>query len=283
MLDKKKSLQIKQSNLVKKRFESIIKFSRKNFVELLKKREHLLPEIKDALLCKTKSFPFNCWWRLTSSKYSENPLSAKGSYKSPHGGRFNIGQVDTIQGNKISPFPALYLGETKRIVLCEKYPKMKDDGSSSEDRMLNSQKQDLFVKVNGSICNLLDIDKPDNLSPFVQVIKKIDYDEGTKNEVKKRELSTRKIQTEEELIKALYLSDWKNCISTLEDPAPSQIFGHILNRCGIGGALYTSSQGNGKCLALFLENFKNSDSFIELIDTDIEKSRIDKDTFNEFM
>lgn len=90
-----------------------------------------------------------------------------------------------------------------------------------------------------------------------------------------------------ELKKALYLTNWRNSISVYDDPPTSQIFGQIIKSCGIEGLLYSSVQSrnkcNGKCLALFLENFKESDSFVELVDTDLNKNRIDQNTFKDFL
>ena len=97
------------------------------------------------------------------------------------------------------------------------------------------------------------------------------------------------MQTVAELKKGLYLTNWKNSISMYDDPPPSQIFGQLVKSCGIEGLLYSSVQSRnkrnkhgGKCLALFLENFEESDSFVEVVDTNISKKRIDRDTFKEF-
>ena len=264
-----------------------IAFRYKCYSELLQKRSALHEEIKKSLMPRTQVFTFNNWWRLTTSKYSIDPINASGSCKNPNGGRFNIGQIDTTNTGKFSKFPSLYLAETKEIAVREVYPKIQTSSTqlSSMERMLSSNEADAFFKVSGQVC-ILDIDKPNNLTSFVKVIKKITFDSKAKKKSIKLDPNPQTVQTVAELKKALYLTDWKNSISMYDDPSPSQIFGQIVKSCGIEGLLYSSVQSRnkhgGKCLALFLENFEESDSFVEVVDTNISKKKIDRDTFKEF-
>ena len=82
-------------------------------------------------MSKAQLFSFNDWWRLTTSKYSTDPINASGSYKNPTGGRFNIGQIETINTGKFVMFPALYLAEIKEIALNEVYSTTQESQISS--------------------------------------------------------------------------------------------------------------------------------------------------------
>ena len=276
-----------QSSESTKQIQEKIAFKYKFCSELIQKRSVLQKEIKASLVPKIQVFSFNNWWRLTTAKYSMDPINASGSYKNPIGGRFNVGQIDTTNTGKFATFPALYLAETKPTAMKEVYPPIKNKCSlSSIELMLSSNKTDTFFKVRGKV-HILDIDGPNNLTSFVKVIKKITIDADTTKEARRlSEPNPQTIQAVKELKGALYSTNWKNSISIYDDPSPSQIFGQIVKSCGIEGLLYSSIHSQNKhdckCLALFLENFEDSASFVEVIDSDISKKRIDQNTFKEF-
>ncbi|MEM7646167.1 MAG: hypothetical protein AAF203_04595 [Pseudomonadota bacterium] len=50
-------------------------------------------------------------------------------------------------------------------------------------------------------------------------------------------------------------------------PANSQIFGQMVKSSGVTGIIYYSKMTGRDCIAVFPDNLKNSDSFIELCDT----------------
>ncbi len=276
-----------QSSDSTKQIKEKIAFKYKFYSELVQKRSVLQKEIKASLVSKIQVFPFNDWWRLTTTKYSMDPINASGSYKNPIGGRFNVGQIDTTNTDKFVTFPALYLAKTKQTAIKEVYPPIKKKCSlSSMELMLSSKEANAFFKVRGEV-RVLDIDSPNNLTAFVKVIKKITIDADTEKEaLRLSEPNPQTVQTVKELKRALYSTNWKNFISIYDDPPPSQIFGQIVRSSGIEGLLYSSIHSQNKhdckCLALFLENFEDSASFVEVIDSDISKKRIDQNTFKEF-
>lgn len=165
-------IHLAQSSQPTKHIEKEVAFRYKCYSELLQKRSVLHEEIKKSLVLKVQPFAFNNWWRLTTSKYSMNPISASGSHKNPIGGRFNIGQIHLANTGQFLSFPALYLAETKNIVIQEVYPETQNSTQlSSQERMLSSTNADAFFKVRGQV-HILDIDKPNNLTSFVKIIKK---------------------------------------------------------------------------------------------------------------
>ena len=133
-------IQLAQPSKPQKVDRDRIAFRYKCYSELLQKRSALHEEIKKSLVPRTQVFTFNNWWRLTTSKYSMDPINASGSCKNPHGGRFNIGQIDATNTGKFSKFPSLYLAETKDIAVGEVYSKVQTSSAqlSSMERMLSS-------------------------------------------------------------------------------------------------------------------------------------------------
>ena len=136
--DENNIVPLKQSLLVKNELERQTAFRYSLYAQLLQKRSVRQEEIKKSLLSKVEKFSFNNWWRMTTFGYSENPLSAVGSYKNPSGGRFNIGKIDSTNMDKFISFPALYLAETKEVAINERYPKIKDNKLSSPELMLRT-------------------------------------------------------------------------------------------------------------------------------------------------
>ena len=272
-----------QSTSASKKIRKEADLRYKIYSELLQKRSNIQDKIKDSLVTKVKKFSLKKWWRLTTFKYSRHPLSAKGSYNNPIGGRFNIGQIERIETGKFSPFPALYLADSKILAMKERYPQINSQLSSHE-LMLRKEDQDVFVQVSGEVF-ILDIDAPRVLSQFVQVIKEIDYNFFTKKEIKKIKYDIKTIKSVQALKGTLYDRNWKQYVTIYDDPSPSQIFGQIVKSCGIEGICYKSLQGQGKCMALFLESFKDSESFIELIDPpeNMKNVKINKRTFIDFI
>ena len=76
---------------------------------------------------------------------------------------------------------------------------------------------------------------------------------------------------------------WRDKPIDFDVPSNSQIFGQMVRASGISGILYSSSITQKECLAIFPTNFKNSSSFIELIDKPPNKKiprRIDSSNCN---
>ena len=238
------------------------------YSQLFYERSKKQDEIKKALSSKLEKFEFASWWRSVPFKYTINPLSSKGSLNSPYGGRFNIGQIETTNTGKFSPFPALYLGDSKKVAEEEcGYIIKKTSKLSTSDITLrsNEERQDTYLKVKGSIC-LIDITKPYVLSPFVKVIKDMSYSKELLKEIKQRKLKDSKIKTVQDLKRAIYDKEWRLYISLYGLPSPSQVFSQIVRSCGIEGILYRSTRyQKGSCLAIFLDNFSDSSSYVELM------------------
>lgn len=69
-------------------------------------------------------------------------------------------------------------------------------------------------------------------------------------------------------------------------PAVTQIFGRIVFDAGMEGILYESALTGKPCLAIYLQNFKDSSSFIELngdCPAELVHKRIDSTSFTNFL
>jgi hypothetical protein len=64
----------------------------------------------------------------------------------------------------------------------------------------------------------------------------------------------------------LFNPNWRALPQQFDVPANSQVFGKLLRDAGFEAVLYPSTKGPKRCLAVFVENFENSSSKIELCD-----------------
>ena len=90
----------------------------------------------------------------------------------------------------------------------------------------------------------------------------------------------------EELRKTLFLENWRLMPMQFDVPANSQILGQIAYSAGIEAILYPSVKTHKKALAVYPENFINSEAFIEIAGTVAEtviNTKIDKDTYKNFL
>ena len=182
-------------------------------------REKLKQEIIFALNDKTISHPFKDWFRLTSTKYATNPLSSKGSIENATGGRFNIGK---IKEGRFPVFPALYLGNEKETCIKEVYEGM--------EQFFSSLRGDSFFRISGHINSALDITRKGSLDEFVKIIKTISLSQTLRNRAEKLNFKNRKsVQNITQLKEKIYNKNWRREPNIFDVPAPSQIFGQLVN------------------------------------------------------
>lgn len=238
-------------------------------------REKIKQEIIFSLNDKTTSYPFKNWFRLINTKYSHHPLNCKGSVEHPTGGRFNIGK---IKEGRFPTFPALYIGNGKETCMKEIYDGMED--------FFSKKRGDSFFRVNGYIHSLLDITAKGSLNKFVKTIKQITLSKQLQSRSKKFDVKRESVQNITQLKETIYDKNWKIDPNIYDVPALSQIFGQLVKEAGIEAILYKSTKKSkaGLCMAVFPENFKNSDSYITLEDCPkgIIHKKMDSRTFENF-
>ncbi len=212
-------------------------------------------------------------------------MSARGSILNDPGGRFNIGDIDQI---KFPKFAGLYLAEDTETSLREKCgldPQGDNDGLTG--RELNLINNIAVVKVQGSITNLLDITDPMSLTEFYNQIKTIHMPIELISRARKLNIkSMMPVRSETELRDTLLREQWRIMPMQFDIPANPQILGQLVYTAGIEGILYPSVKTQKKCLVVYPENFRQTDSYIEIdgvTPKSVTHNRIDKNTFNNFI
>lgn len=217
----------------------------------------------------TGPFAFQDWARIVDWRYSTVPLSMAGSVRGD-GGRFNIGS--TLNPAAYSPFPALYLAEDFETAYRERFALSRTrtvGGLSAEELALRRPNSFTHVTLQGSVDSIIDIGRPEALKAIVTVIAGF----KTPNNVLSmaRALGLRPpslIRTTASLQRQLLHANWRLQPSQYDLPANSQIFGRLCVGAGVHGVLYSSAKDTSKrCLALFPQNWREAESFVEVVDT----------------
>lgn len=78
---------------------------------------------------------------------------------------------------------------------------------------------------------------------------------------------------------------WREWPMHYDVPSNSQYLGQVAWAVGLEAVHFPSSKGDGHCLAVYPENFKNSNSFVEIegqCPVGVTHRRLDQGTFSEF-
>jgi hypothetical protein len=236
-------------------------------------------KLKVALYEKTNPFEFKKWQRAVKYKYAIAPLSAKGSLSDP-GGRFNIGAIDTA---RFPTFAALYLAHQKRTALAELLGRDGPIGSfAAEELALTKSASITIVSLAGKLDSVLDVRDAKNLEPFVGLIKNFNVSDKLRAKARKVAFPVNLVRRAADLVVALAGDRWREWPMGFDVPAVTQVFGRIAFDAGIEGVLYDSALTDDPCLAIYLQNFQNSPSFVEIDDdcpAEVVHRRIDRETF----
>ncbi len=262
----------------------------KDFQDILaKEREKVLDKIKEALY-ETSSVDFSLEnaGRIVGSQFSTTPLSCKGSYLRPLGGRFNFGQSVSYQNY----FPALYVSDSYETAYSERFPKQekRDINENFTELSLALQNTDSFsyYRINLFLERVIDIRKKKPLTAFYNSIKHIKMPKDFQKRAKKLKVKMSIIK-DVQLLKDRILEPnyeqwdfWIDCYST------SQWFGHYARLSGIQGVIYPSVRSDsGFNVAIFPDQFKDTSSYIKSPDeTDSIKDsqkRMDAENFETFL
>jgi hypothetical protein len=203
------------------------------------------------------------WGRSLAYKYSSAPLSCAGSLKWV-GGRFNFGAE--IDSARFAPFPALYLAEDAETGIREMLGISRDDkrnGLSATELNLFGSSSVAWICVEGVIKNIFDLTNSSNLSAFTRIISKFRVSRNVRAmEDRLHAVPLKIIATPTELISTFMAENWRELPTMASTPANSQIFGHFLVQAGFEGILFSSIKTGKRSLALFPQQFQNSESFV---------------------
>jgi RES domain-containing protein len=240
------------------------------FFDLESLRQRDGQKLLDAIRAGARTdFEFHDWSRIVDYRYSLAPLSTAGSVKDI-GGRFNFGAA--LSPGSFSPFPALYLADGYATAFREKYgldPTTSLDGLTAIDLALRTPSSFTQVRVRGRIDLVIDVEDTAALQPAADVIKRFSMPKTAVTLARRLQLkSPMLVRSSKGLQRHLLHPNWRATPAQFGIPSNSQIFGRLVAGAGIHGIVYPSSRKvAGRCLALFTQNWTDSRSFIEIVDT----------------
>jgi hypothetical protein len=246
--------------------EKQLDFHWKFYSELSFQRNQNIEKIKRALneSC-VSAFEFANWQRAVKYRYSLHPLCTIGSTTFV-GGRFNSGKEVNSQ---LPEFQCLYLTKDKDTALQETLgqdPNKIGKLSPRELALTNSQSETI-VSVSGHLDKIFDLRKAANLKKLVAIFKTFKISKELKKLSK--EIHTEEpqiIKSEKALLESIQEKNWRDRPVNFDIPSNSQIFGYLIYLAGIDGILYSSKLTGQDCLAVFVKNFEQGESFIALDD-----------------
>lgn len=240
------------------------------YFELEPLRQAQEASLLDALRSQTLSVcPFDNWSRIVDYRYSLDPLSNAGSLKGD-GGRFNIGAE--LSPGTFTPFPALYIAEDYETAFNERFgrvDKRKARTLPAEDLSLRAPGSFTQARLNGGIEQVIDIGDLDALRPFTEILREFQVPKVVLQTARQLGLPQTPwlIRSPSLLQRKLLDPDWHVEPAQFDLPSNSQIFGRLALAAGLHGILYPSSKQSGKrCMVLFIQNWSNTGSFIEISD-----------------
>lgn len=250
---------------------------------LADEREKVLDQIIDTLLKSTQeNYANQNYGRIIGSKFSATPLSSKGSYLVPPGGRFNFGQSISYQ----TYFPALYIASEYEVAFAEKFHISQDfiskDGLTALDLSLRKPESFSYQRVNFMLDRVLDLRNDNAINSFYEVIKHIKMPKIYQEQAKRLKQNMNLIPNCEMLKASIFDPNYEQWDFWLEQPSPSQWFGHYVRLAGIQGLIYPSVRTkSGHNMAIYLDQFEDSQCFIQLSDENfVQKDQVKVDSTN---
>lgn len=251
----------------------------KQFYELESLREIHRTELTEALRSRgLVSQNVKGWTRIVDYRYTLHPLSAKGSLRK--GGRFNIG--NDLDEDRFAPFPALYLASNYETAYAECFgPPVAGASLQPHELALRRSSSFTSVSLTGDVHGLFDLRDADSVKNFAQVISKFAMNRELQQMARKLNMKgSLLIHSARDLYKSL-LGNWRDMPVQYGLPSNSQVFARFLRLAGFEGVVYSSTKGEGDCVAIFMDQLDASDTVIELSDhspAEVEITRLDSTT-----
>lgn len=210
---------------------------------------------------------FEEWSRIVDYRFCLAPLSVAGSLKGD-GGRFNIGSG--LNPAAFPSFPALYIAQDYPTAYREKFgaaPEDRSQSPTSTELALRSPGSFTHVALRGQLELVLDISQTSTLQTFANIVRSFVIPDSVRKLARKLSLRAPPslVRSATGLQRQLLHADWRMNPSQFDLPANSQIFGRIAVAAGAHGIRYPSARQSGKlCVALFPQNWRSSQSFVEV-------------------
>ncbi len=268
-----------------KEYNKISDYCWDHFSYFAHKRSHKYEELKNALRTNTRMFEFNNWRRVIDNRFFSEPLSTKGSMIHFTGGRFNIGDIDSI---KFPRFGGLYLAHDTITALREKL------GLKSQQQIGGLTAEEINIagnisqfQIRGKLTCVLDIHDHGSLQEFFELISTIHIPTQFIARASKLKISPmRHVKNVKELVQTFLSPNWNIMPAQFDVPANPQILGQLAHAAGIEAILYPSVKNTNQCLVVYPDNFKNSDAYVELegdISELVVNRRIDQNTYQNYI
>lgn len=244
--------------------EKLLNYQWKFYYELAQQREKILDKIKEALLKNvTEKYKFSKWQRAVKWAYSHHPMCTIGS-RTFVGNRFNYGEEINSQ---ITGFPCLYLAINKDTALQETLGQSAfSQGLSAKEIALSNSQSESIVSISGLLDQIIDLRNEKSLKNFVKLISKFKLSKEVTNLARELGDQAGVITTPKLLHETLLEPNWTDRPVNYQIPSNSQIFGQLVSSAGIHGILYPSKLTKKDCLAIYVQNFKNTDCYLEFDD-----------------
>ncbi len=253
---------------------------------LLDEREKRIDEIIGSI-DSTKAEKLTCdFGRIVSSKFAADPLSGVGSVLLPPGGRFNIAKSSSFS----SYFIGLYLAEDYETAFAEKFHGVSEEQSENDLKKFALQPNESFSfnRVRVNLENYIDLTNDTTLIAFTDAIKDITIPDYYKKLGHKFGIEVT-MATDSEVVKSFFFNEhYPIWAAWLDQPAPSQLFGHYCKLAGVQGILYPSVRNKAKNnLVVFPDNIVETNSSLKLIDelpyVKEDRRFIDKTNYQNFI
>jgi RES domain-containing protein len=247
--------------------KNLERFSKTLFFDLERHRAQHSDELIDAIRTSAKGpFEFSGWTRLVDYRYSDEPLAMEGSIKGD-GGRFNIGR--TLNPAAYTAFPALYVAEDFATAFRERFGIDKDEdtnGLTAGELILRREQSFSSIALQGRVDCYLDVGDVESLKASADVLRRFQMPNTIPSQA--RQLRLRPpglVRSAQSLQRQLLSRSWRLEPAQYDLPSNSQIFGRLCSAAGVQGILYPSTRDDSrKCMALMPQNWRGSDSFVEI-------------------
>mgnify|MGYP005841013179 CR=1 FL=1 len=219
----------------------------------------------DALASTSSAtIPDTPWYRLVDYAYALQPLSLLGSLT--QGGRFNVGR--DLDATQFPVFPALYLGSGFETAYAEKFGVVAQCAElAAHELALRTPESFAAVRARLRARRLFDLRNAANLTAFASIIRR--FRMGAELNALAKKLGKKPpwlIQNANQLFAVLLATDWRALPIQFGIPANTQVFAGLLIEAGFEGVVYPSTKGNGQCVAVFPQNFSDTESSVDLVD-----------------
>ena len=269
------------------RGEDIRAFAAAYFGSFASQRAEIRDKLTRVLAEVAEPREISRWQRAIRLKHTLTPLSARGSVLNRVGGRFNFGRIDE---RRFSAFPALYLASDRATALQERLGESRGTPRLTPlELALQDTTSISVVSISGRVEITLDISKNKHLQPFLEETRDFTVPQELATWAERLGLNPPSVaQSIEDLRREIQNPNWRQVPAAFGHPSNSQVFGELAMAAGIEAIVFPSSKSNQSCLAVFPQNFANSDAFLALDDDPPDGAskvvtRLDKNTWHDLV